>query len=66
MKSVLQLQLDNNYEILRVAYTKKKEASSSVHSFLVKPVVNIPLKEVPSQQVQQCANWDTAWFSHFE
>jgi len=65
MKSVLQLQLDNNYEIMRVAYTSKKETATSVHSFPVKSV-NQQLKEVPSYQVQQSTNWDMAWFDNYE
>ena len=66
MKSVLQLQLDNNYEIMRVAYTTKKETSTPVPSYPVKSVANLQLKEVPSYQAQQATNWDMAWFDNYE
>jgi hypothetical protein len=66
MKSVLQLQLDNNYEIMRVAYTTKKESPTPLPSYSVKSVVNLQLREVPSYQVQQSTNWDMAWFDNYE
>ena len=64
MKSALQIQLDNTYEVLRVAYTKKRE-EAAVHKLPARPV-NPSLKELPSNLVQQSANWDLSWFNHYE
>jgi hypothetical protein len=66
MKSALQIQLDNQYEVLRVAYLKKKEQAAPVHSLPAKRSLHQSLKDMPSSFVQQAANWDTAWFSHYE
>lgn len=66
MKSALQIQLDNSYEILRVVYTKKREAAAAlVRSLPARPILQQPVKNVPTQQVQS-ANWDVAWFNHYE
>ena len=66
MKSALQIQLDNQYEILRVAHLKRKEQSAPVHTLPVKPILHRPLKYVLSKEVQQFAGWDVAWFNHYE
>jgi len=66
MKSALQIQLDNQYEILRVAYLKKREQSAPVRTLHTKALLHRPLKNVPSKQVQQSAGWDAAWFNHYE
>lgn len=65
MKSALQIQLDNQYEVLRVAYLKKREESASIHAIHVRNRYK-PLKDVPAELVRQSANWDLAWFSHYE
>jgi hypothetical protein len=64
MKSALQLQLDNNYEILRVAYIRKAETASTV--LPIQKKLSQPLTKVISSQAQDSANWDVAWFSHYE
>jgi len=66
MKSALQIQLDNQYEVLRVAYLKKNEQTTPVHSLPVKRTLYLPLKEVPSALAQQAANWDVSWFNSYE
>ena len=66
MKSELQIQLDNTYEILRVAYTHKKEMLAPVYSLPSRQLLHLPFKDVPSSQVQQSADWEIAWFSHYE
>lgn len=65
MKSALQLQLDNNYEILRVAYIKKAESAAAVLPIIRKDVSK-PLTAVASAQAQDTANWDLSWFCHYE
>ena len=67
MKSSLQLRLDNDYELLRVAYIKKAESSHT-------PVFNLPTKSTTALRLttlipnamQQASNWDSDWFSHYE
>lgn len=67
MKSALQIQLDNQYELLRVAYLKRKEQTAApVRTLQTRALLHRPLKNVPSKQVQQSANWDAAWFNHYE
>jgi len=66
MKSALQIQLDNQYEILRVAYLKKTEQSTPVRTLSAMPLLHRPLKDVPAKQVQQSVNWDASWFNHYE
>lgn len=66
MKSALQIQLDNQYEMLRVAYLKKREQTAPVRTLQTLAQLYRPLKNVPSKQVQQSADWDTAWFNHYE
>jgi hypothetical protein len=67
MKSALQIQLDNQYEVLRVVYLRQKEqAAPVVHTLSLKRLLQLPVREVTSPLVQAANNWDESWYSHYE
>ena len=66
MKSALQIQLDNQYEVLRVVYLRKKEQAAPVHSISVKHLLPLPAKEATSPLVQSSIYWDESWYNHYE
>ena len=66
MKSTLQLQLDNDYELLRVAFIKKAESNTPVIKLPSKLLTSIRLSAIIPATMQEATNWDAEWFNHYE
>ncbi len=66
MKSALQLRLDNDYELLRVAYIRKAETIAPVIKLPAITLATLRLTTLIPDTMQQASNWDLDWFSHYE